>query len=121
MLERLVALNAERAAEEVRGQVRWLRPEFQNPGGDSAQQGQIAAGVASEETDIVTTKKRPWPKTLPEQMQVLRRAVAEQPAPLSAEQIARQFTRAQTKKVKELLDTLAAIGQMRELEGTYRL
>ncbi|MFO0041003.1 MAG: class I SAM-dependent DNA methyltransferase [Pseudomonadota bacterium] len=31
LLSRLVALNAERAAEEARGIVRWLRPEFQNP------------------------------------------------------------------------------------------
>src|SRR5690606_21265716 len=35
ILERLVALNAERAAEEARGLVRWLRPEFQNPAGDT--------------------------------------------------------------------------------------
>jgi hypothetical protein len=35
ILERLVALNAERAAEEARGLVRWLRPEFQNPQGPS--------------------------------------------------------------------------------------
>ena len=33
ILERLVALNAERAAEDARGLVRWLRPEFQNPSG----------------------------------------------------------------------------------------
>ncbi len=121
LLERLVALNAERAAEEARGRVRWLRPEFQNPSGKSAQQGQITTDTASDKTDVTATKKRPWPKTLPEQMQVLRRAVAEQNSPLSAEQIARQFTRAHTKKVKELLDTLAAIGQVRELEGTYGL
>jgi hypothetical protein len=31
VLERLVALNAERAAEEARGLIRWLRPEYQNP------------------------------------------------------------------------------------------
>jgi hypothetical protein len=30
-LARLVALNAERAAEEARGEVRWLRPEYQKP------------------------------------------------------------------------------------------
>src|SRR5436309_1972762 len=36
ILERLVALNAERAAEEARGLVRWLRPEFQNPQGKPA-------------------------------------------------------------------------------------
>ena len=31
LLERLVALNAKRAAEEAQGTIRWLRPEFQNP------------------------------------------------------------------------------------------
>ncbi len=31
LLERLVTLNARRAAEEKAGTVRWLRPEFQNP------------------------------------------------------------------------------------------
>src|SRR5207248_2994638 len=31
ILQRLVALNATRAAEEARGLVRWLRPDFQNP------------------------------------------------------------------------------------------
>jgi hypothetical protein len=31
LLERLVALNARRAAEEAQGTVRWLRPDFQDP------------------------------------------------------------------------------------------
>ncbi|MBK8082807.1 MAG: hypothetical protein IPK28_02670 [Devosia sp.] len=31
LLENLVALNAERVAEEARGQVRWLRPDYQIP------------------------------------------------------------------------------------------
>ena len=31
ILERLVALNVERAAEEAQGLVRWLRPEYQAP------------------------------------------------------------------------------------------
>ncbi len=31
ILQRLVDLNYERAAEEARGLIRWLRPEFQNP------------------------------------------------------------------------------------------
>jgi hypothetical protein len=33
ILTRLVRLNAERAAEERTGRVRWLRPEFQRPAG----------------------------------------------------------------------------------------
>jgi len=31
LLERLVALNAERAREEAAGHIRWLRPAFQKP------------------------------------------------------------------------------------------
>ena len=31
LLQRLVALNTRRAAEEAQGTVRWLRPDFQNP------------------------------------------------------------------------------------------
>jgi hypothetical protein len=31
LLTRLVALNHERAAEEKRGLIRWLRPDFQAP------------------------------------------------------------------------------------------
>ena len=34
ILERLVALNHERAEEEKHGLIRWFRPDFQNLGGD---------------------------------------------------------------------------------------
>jgi type II restriction/modification system DNA methylase subunit YeeA len=37
VLERLVALNAERATEEAQGMVRWLRPDYQKPKGTSIQ------------------------------------------------------------------------------------
>lgn len=40
--------------------------------------------------------------------------------PVTAETVARTFLRARTDKVAELLTTLAAIGQAREVEpGTY--
>jgi hypothetical protein len=41
ILERLVALNHERAAEEQRGLVRWLRPEFQNKLQDKTAGGDV--------------------------------------------------------------------------------
>jgi hypothetical protein len=41
----LVALNAERAKEEASGLVRWLRPDYQNPGGAQAQQTALAVEV----------------------------------------------------------------------------
>jgi hypothetical protein len=42
ILTRLVALNAERAAEEAKGQVRWLRPEYQNKGASNSKQASLA-------------------------------------------------------------------------------
>jgi hypothetical protein len=46
LLERLVALNAKRAAEEAAGTVRWLRPEFQDPARRAA--AQAASRIAAE-------------------------------------------------------------------------
>jgi hypothetical protein len=43
LLERLVALNARRAAEEAAGTVRWLRPEFQDP----AQRARLEAAASA--------------------------------------------------------------------------
>ena len=42
LLERLVALNAKRAGEEMAGTVRWLRPEFQDPARRAAAQAATA-------------------------------------------------------------------------------
>jgi hypothetical protein len=57
VLERLVALNTERAAEEARGLIRWLRPEYQNPAAHSAtaRPAQIEASAdaaADSATDV---------------------------------------------------------------------
>ena len=112
LLTRLVALNAERAAEEARGQVRWLRPAFQNPDGAHSASVGTPTETAVAEPVQPSTGKRPWPKTLPEQFQAVRELLAAQPGRASPEQIARCFTRAPTKKVAELIDTLAALGQI---------
>lgn len=48
LLERLVALNARRAAEEAAGTVRWLRPDFQDP-------ARRAAATAAPATQPVQT------------------------------------------------------------------
>jgi len=51
ILERLVALNHERAAEEKRGLVRWLRPEFQAKAGGDVQLTIDAGDHESEAAD----------------------------------------------------------------------
>lgn len=107
ILFRLVELNKERAAEEARGHIRWLRPEFQNPSGATAtkeRQSELEVGAA----DVV--EKAAWPKALPEQIAAVREALAEM-GEASPEQIARRFKRARVTSVAPLLESLAALGQ----------
>jgi hypothetical protein len=117
ILRRLVALNAERAEEEKRGLIRWLRPEFQNPTGQSAGQGTL--GIADKPTAGKAKKaeKLPWPKTLAEQAQAVRTALAARPKPATAGELCKQFRSAKTERVAELLATLAALGQARPVGG----
>src|SRR5688500_4752123 len=116
ILQRLVALNAERAEEERRGIVRWLRPEFQNPGGATSVQGELPVGAkAVAEPQGAKGAKPPWPKTLPEQAQALRAAMASRAAPASAEELAKTFKGAKLERVRELLETLGALGQIRRV------
>jgi hypothetical protein len=54
ILERLVALNAERAREEAAGHVRWLRPDYQIPRfakGATAKSGELDLGEAAPADD----------------------------------------------------------------------
>ena len=51
ILERLVALNAERAKEEAAGHVRWLRPDYQIP--------RFAKGVERKRVGILPEGKAP--------------------------------------------------------------
>ena len=122
ILEKVVALNRERAREEEQGLIRWLRPEYQAVGhiapsptlplqGREQKLPLHPAGGGRE-----GGAKLLWPKTLPEQVQAVRAALASATAPLSAETIARTFQRARADKVGELLETLAALGQVREVE-----
>jgi len=121
ILERLVALNRERARDEEQGLVRWLRPEYQNPHGEETTL-QTGLELGEEEAAPAATPKAklPWPRTLPEQVQAVRAALAAAAGPATADTLARTFQRARTDKVAELLATLAAIGQAREVEpGTF--
>lgn len=69
ILTHLVALNAERAAEEARGLIRWLRPDYQlrAVGGGQAASPTLALTEAPAKPDKqpkAKPAKLPWPKTL---------------------------------------------------------
>jgi hypothetical protein len=119
ILERIVALNRERTAEEARGVVRLLRPGLQNPTGTV---GLVQSGLGLEESsspagnrDAEISGRQPWPRTLPEQVQAVRAVLAAASGPLTAKEVARTFQRAREDKVLELLTTLASLGQAREV------
>lgn len=108
ILHRLVDLNRERAAEEARGLVRWLRPDYQNPAGRTvvakADQGALDIGPTE------TTAKTPWPKSMPDQIAAVRAALHDM-GEATPDQIARRFHRVQSRSVQPLLEILTALGQ----------
>jgi hypothetical protein len=117
ILTRLVALNKERAAEEARGLVRYLRPEFQDPGYSApvATTFDLGEAAAMPVSDVI-----PWPATLPEQVGAVQSILATAPAPLAARDIARSFKGKRAASVRPVLDALANLGMARRLEdGRY--
>jgi hypothetical protein len=108
ILERLVALNRERVAEEREGLIRWLRPEFQAP--RAAQPVQKQMDMEEVAPVVAAATKLAWPKAQPEQAKLLRQALIARAAPATAAEIARSFRRAPTDRVAAMLATLAALG-----------
>ncbi len=112
ILARLVALNAERRAEEEAGLVRWLRPEFQAP--EEAARRATQPRLAVEQPEVAAMP--PWPKRAPEQFMVLRAALAS--SPVNPADVASRFTKApRTGKMKEMLEALVAMGQAHQTTG----
>jgi len=76
--------------------------------------------MSSSPGDTGKTKraeKLPWPKTLAEQAQAVRSAIATRPKPTTAGELCKQFKSAKAERVAELLATLAALGQARPVGG----
>jgi hypothetical protein len=125
ILERVVALNAARAAEEATGLVRWLRPEYQKPLLAPAAQGTLALETGGKKSKPTTPANRKskignrklpklaWPKTLAERVQAVETALTAAASPVTPDELAKRFLRAKPAEVKEILETLAALGRAR--------
>lgn len=118
ILEKLVALNAERAAEEARGMVRWLRPEFQNPGGKAAdKQKELDLPDAKiKPAKAAKVAKQPWPKDQSDRFMSLMTLFKQSDVPLGPDEAAKRFTRARVADVETMLHQLEGLGIVRELE-----
>jgi hypothetical protein len=120
ILERLVALNAERAAEEKRGVIHWLRPEYQAKG----QRVLVLPTSQAKPAKKVKTKapratKSNWPKTLSERVKVTESALHQFGAPITPAELAKQFKRAKAAAMAEILETLLTLGRARKQAGKF--
>jgi len=107
IIERVVALNHARAAEEADGQVRWLRAGYQAPA-----EMQRRISQASLDVDAAAVLP-PWPK-LPGAQFVALRAMLGRAGPSNPADLARHFDNAPGRKISGMLRTLTDLGQARD-------
>ena len=118
ILERLVSLNQERADEEQRGLIRWLRPEFQNPEGcrpEAPVQEELDVEIEAPATSAVAPKDKilDWPDTLPERIAAIKQLLPEIGTDIVA--LSSRFGRKSAKRASEIsqiLDTLRLFGHL---------
>ena len=123
--------------------MRWLRPDYQNPGAAAALaasqslapsqlEAELVGGAAgtsgAEEVEgaegeapaaPVAAGKLAWPRSMREQVAAVRSALAHQP--LTAEAIATRFKRAPRAAVLAVLEALEELGMVECEDGAYRL
>lgn len=117
ILTRLVALNAERAAEEARGLIRYLRPDYQDPGyrAPIADRFDLGEAVVAPVSNVIA-----WPASLPDQVGAVQAILAAAARPMAAQDVARTFKGKRASTVRPVLDALAGVGLARRLtDGRY--
>lgn len=114
ILTRLVALNHERAAEEKRGIIRWLRPDFQAPGAAPAQQSEIGLSGDDDTTpETAAPVILDWPGELPAQVAAIRKllpTVGQDPESLAA--CFGRKNKKRTDQITAILATLKSLGHI---------
>ncbi len=123
ILQHLVDLNAERAIEEAKGQVRWLRPEYQAPDEVQHQQATLMDVGVKSDTPSAPLEKENWPTALKDRATAVRSVLALFDNPGGEIEVASGFKGRRTKKrldqIGEILEMLLALGQIREEDGKY--
>lgn len=117
ILDKLVALNKVRAAEEAKGEIKWLRPDFQKPGYAAPREQKR---LALPETAQPSAEVLLWPSAMPDRFVAVAAAVDRAGKPIAAGDVARIFKGTNVTGVRPVLDTLAGMGRLRKLEdGRY--
>jgi hypothetical protein len=117
ILAKLVALNKQRAEEEKRGLVRWLRPDYQIPRFSKSMDKQAASEEGAQvAVDLLpaTIQKPSFPSNAVEQTSAVFAALASATAPLEVSEIAGQFkkTKATERQITNVLASLSRLGHV---------
>jgi hypothetical protein len=123
ILEKLVALNAERAAEEAAGHVRWLRPDYQIPRFAKGAAAPRTGELDLEATVVAIGSKKDgglptFPKDKGEQVMAIRAVLQASAAPMDAPAVARAFKgggRKIEQRVIQALNTLVRYAEITAL------
>jgi hypothetical protein len=122
VLANLVALNKERAKEEKRGLVRWLRPDYQIPrfGSDKEKAEQIEADLGGSAEPAGKAGPKPsFPSDDGEQTALVFNALIETGAALNAADVAARFKQGQKIRpaVSSVLVSLSRLGLISTSDG----
>ncbi|AMJ62517.1 class I SAM-dependent DNA methyltransferase [Bosea sp. PAMC 26642] len=120
ILTRLVALNAQRSREEARGQVRWLRPDYQRP--RFARDGSGGEQLAADEVlspALVALAKANFPTEPVERVAAVLAALATASGALDATEIALRFRQGRKveRAIRDILVSLARVGEIATGDG----
>jgi hypothetical protein len=128
ILARLVALNKERALEEARGQIRWLRPDYQIPRFGSPKEKaelDLVGGGMKAEAVAPAGPKSSFPTEDVMQTAAVMAALASASGPVDADAIARSFKQGRkvSHKIAAVLAALSRVGYVTTTDGgrTFRL
>jgi hypothetical protein len=124
ILEKLVALNAERAKEEAAGHVRWLRPDYQIPrfakGAATPKSGQLDL---QDKVVAIDVRLPAFPKDKGEQVMAIRAVLQASGRPMDAATVSRAFKRGGKsieQRVVQALTTLVRYAEITALpNGTF--
>jgi hypothetical protein len=118
ILARLVALNAERAAEEKRGLVRWLRPDYQRARAGVARRAEARPDEEQLEASLVVVADKEQKPLFPvgdvERTAAVFAALGDARGPLDAKTLARSFRQGAKAEpaIARVLASLARLGHI---------
>jgi hypothetical protein len=123
ILDRIVTLNAQRAEEEKRGIIHWLRPDYQiaGPRAKTEEQEEMVLkptkggqGKVKGQEVKKPRAREPWPKPLAERIRATEAALHAAGHPITATDLTSNFTRAKPADLQEILESLTALGRARQ-------